>query len=286
MDPFVGQLDDGLVEDHELVMVDRAAEVGFGVQALEGLALQVCVEDLDAAAAGGLGAVHGGVGFLQQSARGARLVVGAVNRDADREADGHRSRVDAHGCLELVLHPIDQPQKLMVGASFEQRDELVAAEAADGVGRPNAGAQAPGDLLQDRIAPGMPERVVDALEVVEVHEDDGDRVATAASGRDRVFGAVLEQRPVRQAGQGIVQPLVRELLGGALARGRRQAAAPRAAATPIRSSAARAIVNPPNKAHATTRGPSMVAYSASVGTLSATRHCDDGAFAETYVRSP
>ena len=73
-----------------------------------------------------------------------------------------------------------------VAAVLEQDRELVAAQAGRGVGRAQGRLQALADLGQQLVARGVPERVVDRLEVVEVHEQDRDRlVGRAACARAR-----------------------------------------------------------------------------------------------------
>ena len=66
----------------------------------------------------------------------------------------------------------------------------------------------------------MAEGIVDALEVVEVHEHHRDAAAVALADRDRVLDTVAEQRAVREQGQRIVQGHALQLLLHALAIGR------------------------------------------------------------------
>src|SRR6266702_6932248 len=92
----------------------------------------------------------------------------------------------------------------------DQHDELVTAEAADGVAGTYAVAQALGDDDQQAVALGVPESVVDRLEVVEVNEQScwsaaGSRgtveragQALAHAGAVREVGERVEERPVRQ----------------------------------------------------------------------------------------
>jgi hypothetical protein len=54
------------------------------------------------------------------------------------------------------------------------------------------------------------EAVVDGLEVVEVDEDQGDEPVAAPA--ERVLEAVVEQRPVRQARELVVEGAVAQLL--------------------------------------------------------------------------
>ena len=61
--------------------------------------------------------------------------------------------------------------------------ELVAAEPDSQVGRPQALGQALADGAQQLVAGGVAERVVDGLEVVQVHEQDGRPHAAAGLAR-------------------------------------------------------------------------------------------------------
>ncbi len=88
---------------------------------------------------------------------------------------------------------------------LQRRDgELVAAqprgEAIGEIGR----AQPLRDLPQHVVARGMAERVVDALEAVEIHEEDRDRFAPRAGLRE-----ALVERPVEGAAIGQLREIVR-----------------------------------------------------------------------------
>ena len=71
-------------------------------------------------------------------------------------------------------------------------DELVAADASDGIGLANDRQQPTGGLAQDEVASVMAVGVVHALEAVEVDKGDGERETVA-------FGAC--QTGVEQFGQ-------------------------------------------------------------------------------------
>ena len=92
---------------------------------------------------------------------------------------------------------------------LEQHRELVAAEARGEIVLAQRGAQALGDGHEQRVAGRVPERVVDALEVVEVEEHDRRRVVVA---RERGVDPQREERAVGEAGQRIVARLVRQAL--------------------------------------------------------------------------
>ena len=67
-----------------------------------------------------------------------------------------------------------------------------------------------GEFDQDLIAGGMPERVVDVLEVVEVHEQQGQCPLAAHGVGQRAFQVFSEHQPVGQLGEAVV---VGEIMG-------------------------------------------------------------------------
>ena len=98
------------------------------------------------------------------------------------------------------------------GSRLDQHGELVAAEAGHGVAGAGGGAEAFGDSHEQAVAGRMPEAVVDRLEVVEVQEQHGDRIGAPVAAVHGMGEPVQEQRPVGQAGEGVVERLVVELL--------------------------------------------------------------------------
>jgi hypothetical protein len=56
------------------------------------------------------------------------------------------------------------------------------------------------------------EGVVDALEAVEVDEEGGRRLVGATGPGQHLFGAIKDQAPVGQTGQGVVQGLETDLV--------------------------------------------------------------------------
>ncbi len=82
-----------------------------------------------------------------------------------------------------------------------QVDELVAAEARDGVGVACHGAQALGDADEESVTRLVAEGVVHVLEVVEVDQEEGDASAVAACAGRGLRQPVAQERPVGEAGQ-------------------------------------------------------------------------------------
>jgi hypothetical protein len=100
-------------------------------------------------------------------------------------------------------------------------DELVAGEARERVARSQDVAQAIRDRHEEEVARAVPERVVDRLEVVEVEEQHAGDAPGAAPRGDRLLETVVEQHPVRQPRQRVVQEAMAQLILGALGLGAR-----------------------------------------------------------------
>ena len=156
-----------------------------------------------------LGVVHRRVGVADQ-----RLGVAAVvgeHADADRGRDGELALLHRHRLRQLVddllRHLRDVRGALHLG---QHHHELVAADAADGVADAQLLHQAQRHFLQQHVADGVAERVVDGLEAVEVDEHHRGLLAVAVGQRERLLQAVLQQAPVGQAGERVV---VGEVLG-------------------------------------------------------------------------
>ena len=127
--------------------------------------------------------------------------------------DRDRSRADGVRLVDGREQPLSQPQGPREILAIPGQDgELVAAEpggdvlVADGLGNPLAHG------LQERVPNGVPQRVVDELEVVEVEEQDGEKAAAQLARGQPGSHGLAEQGTVRQAGQGVVVRLVVELL--------------------------------------------------------------------------
>lgn len=91
----------------------------------------------------------------------------------------------------------------------DERQELVAAEAREQHRRAGVRAQALGHRYQQRVPDRVPEAVIDALEVIEVHEHHGHGLGVQV--RERCVQPVGEQGPVRKAGQRVVAGGVTQL---------------------------------------------------------------------------
>jgi hypothetical protein len=226
--PPRAQLDDRLVVQAELLAPaarDGAREVALQLHPVHHGVEQGAVEQAVAGARprggvapGGLGRVHRDVGVAQQPfGREPRR----AQRDAHARAHRHLAPVDphrpahrAHQALGEGRHVLRRPRRL------DEHGELVAAEPRHRVAPARGALQAAGDLRQQAVAGAVAQRVVDRLEVVEVEQEHRDAVAVgrrgvrAAAGLgagERVGEAVAEEGAVGQAGERVVEGLVREL---------------------------------------------------------------------------
>ena len=215
------ELDHRLVVQDELAVVDGALQVRLELEALERRVVHRGFEDLVAALAGLLGHVHRDVGVPQQLLGALGTAgPGVGGRDADRGAGEDLLALEVERTLERREDPRGDLGRVdPVPAVLEQDRELVAAEPSGGVGLPERVLQPLADLAEHPVARRVAERVVDRLEVVQVHEQDRDREVVPRLPLDHVLDAVLEQRPVREPRDRVVERLVLELLLERLALG-------------------------------------------------------------------
>ena len=84
-DQAAAQIDLGLVVQGQFIALDGMAQGGFHLQVSQGLGIHRLVVECEGVAPGVLGAVHGGVGVLQQGV--AILAILRVKADADARRD-------------------------------------------------------------------------------------------------------------------------------------------------------------------------------------------------------
>ena len=92
--------------------------------------------------------------------------------------------------------------------------EFVAAQAGNRVGLSGAAAQAVGDQFQQFVADRMPERIVDALELIEIEAQDR-QTLTAFDAFELMFQPFAQQDAVGQIGQRVVARHMRDAPIGA-----------------------------------------------------------------------
>lgn len=157
--------------------------------------------------------IHGDIRLLHQSFHVGRVLgeVGNAERSAQviLPAAGLDRLLD--GLDDFLRHADRVPR---VGDILQENDELVAAEAGHGIDFAHQAMQAAGDGNEHGVARRVAVGVVDVLEVVQVEQQQRNKVAAAPGERERPLHPVGEQATVGQAGQRVVMGKVTELLGG------------------------------------------------------------------------
>ena len=214
VDPVQDQV--GLVVDAQLAMLDRVADLGLELDPLVGPLTRLLVEQLEARTSPVLGSVHRGVRLPDDRVGRHRGVVD--QRDADADRRGQRRAVHLDRLAGGLGDAVGDEHHLALGCEpLEQEREFVAAEARHRVHRAQQRAQPFPQGGEHAIAGGVAARVVDLLEVVEVEEQHGERVAGPAGALQGEVQAVQEQGAVGQAGELVVQRLMGEPRLAALA---------------------------------------------------------------------
>ena len=215
-DAAVGQRHAWLVHHAEFAAVERPAQLRDDRCAMPGLGVHGLVVDLIGVAAFGLGLVHRGVGELEQVGRHQGVV--RIQADSQRRRD-----VDVVALVHLQ-RPAERQQdftrhafhRLQAADVLEDHGELVAAQARHRVRSAEGRLQSGSRGLEQAVAGRMAERIVDVLEPVQVEEQHRHPGFLATRADDGPAEALGQQRPVRQAGQGVVVGQVAQFLLGAL----------------------------------------------------------------------
>ena len=195
----------GLVVDYELPVRDRPSQLADEGQ--PGARVVVVVGGVDDRGVRVLADVHGDVRVADQRLD-VRAVIG-VDRDSDGCLDLDREAAHEQGLRDLLAELVRERQRGRRIRELRGDDsELVAAEAGDRVAFSQRAVQTARNLAQEPIAAGMTEGVVDLLEAVEVEQHHGEARPVPFRQPQRLPGPVLEERPVGQSGEGVVERLM------------------------------------------------------------------------------
>ena len=176
----VVEVDDGLEVELQLVPALGAAEERGELAARGGRVEQLLAEGDHLAATRGLRGIHRDVGVPEQVL--ARRAVGTAQRVADARAHDRRGVVELDRLDDPLEEAVaDQRDVARTVDVLEQDRELVAAEPARGVARPDDRPDAVGNDPERAVALRVPEPIVQVLEVVEVDEQDRGVVRAAAA---------------------------------------------------------------------------------------------------------
>ncbi len=162
-----------------------------------------------------LGAVHRDLRVAQDVLDGASSW--AQQGDADAGAHVPLAAHHADGTLHGAAEPLgDRAGVLGPFEPVEQDPEVVAAEARHEVREPQLPFEAAREDLEQFVARGAPQGVVELLEAVAVDQDDGAQPVRDAAALQQGVKAGFEHRAVPEPGERVVQGVVAQLLVDAL----------------------------------------------------------------------
>src|SRR5579872_5141842 len=198
-----GDIGLGLVHQKQLIPLQGAAQVAFQIQPLHHLGVHFRGEELEIVAAIFLGGIHGGVGVLEQG-HGVGAMIGK-NTDTQAATDaegtcfnyglggqGVQNPPGGDGNVAYFFYPV------------YHNDKFVASQAGDRVLVPRPFFEPGGDLVQEQVASGVAERVIDDFEVIEVEKQKGQLLFAPAGGGHGLAQAVLEKCAIGKAGDRVV----------------------------------------------------------------------------------
>ena len=229
----VRETEDRLVNQEELLASERAAEVGLQLESPSSSVHHARLEQRVAVLSGGLGRVEREVRIAQE--RVGRAVGTGCHTDARRHREDLAAVLELDGLAQRLRQAVGETvERNVAGAGLDKHDELVAAEASDGVLVAYGPLQSRADGLQQGVAGGVPEVVVDVLEAVDVDEQrPWEDPWIARRAREQLLRAVEHECAVGQPRERVVQRLVREL-ARLLEHERERSPAPRAEHDPQR----------------------------------------------------
>ena len=206
--------DDRLVMQYELVALDGAPQRGLDRQALQRPRIHRLAVKGEVVPPFLLRVVHRRVGRLDQ-AIGAVCVVG-IDRDTDarthdrlvlEQRKGFDKGVEharrhlrrALGRIELTQHDAE-----LVAAQTRERHRVACWRERDAVLAAHTAIEAVGDRAQQLVAHDVAQRVVDALEAVDVEQHHREHLAAPTRPRQGAVELLVEPGPVGQARQAVV----------------------------------------------------------------------------------
>ena len=171
----------------------------------------VLVEEFCAVSAALFCLVEGSVRRRVQACRDAHA--GSPRCDADArgqvevDAAGHE-----RGIVERAANPVSGDHRLLGGGLREQRDEFLAAVAADRVGLAACLAKPRRGFAEHRIARRMPVAVIDRFEVIDIDHRARERAVIASGVCDRGRGARIELSTVEQPGERVASRVADQIV--------------------------------------------------------------------------
>ncbi len=215
--PARAHLDDGLVDHAQFTAFERAPQAGFQGEAILRPVVHFHREEAPGLLACRLGGIEGAVGAAQELVYAVAVV--RVEGDADAGIDAEFVAVDAHGLVQRPHRLRGQVVCLVPVGALHQQGEFIAPQAGELGTRGHDAAELHGDRLEQLIADGMAQAVVDHLEVVQIEEQQGGVPATSGCTRQYLCGNGFEIAAVGQAGERVEMGHLQHAVLGAAAAG-------------------------------------------------------------------
>ncbi len=204
------QIELGLVVELKLAVVQRCPQIALERVARLHLLVHRALEETRVPGSVGLCPRQRQVGILEQLI-GIFAIAGA-DRDADVGTDHDLMVVDVEGRAE---NAVDLLCKRGTGGrrllGHLQDYELVAADAGDHFHALEPSPKTLGNALQQRVANGRPQRVVDLLEAGKVDKDHDERAVLRAGALEARRHPLAQEHAIGQVRQRIVTRHVRHL---------------------------------------------------------------------------
>ncbi len=195
---------DRLVDEAHIGLVRQSRpKIFLEAPALAHILVHVPLIEPDASPPVGLCFVQRGVGIAHQLVGGE---IGAPERRPDAQAGRKVMALDFDRARRGLGQRRREPLGIPVATRLElDHPELVAPEPGHGVDAAHCAGHAVADHPNELVAHRMAQEVVYALEVIEIHIMEGKPHTGLPRGNDRPLQPVLEQCPVGQAGQRIME---------------------------------------------------------------------------------
>ena len=197
------EIDQRLVIGLQHVVLDGVAQIDLDAAAALRARVHFRFKEAERPEPFALGARQRHVGILEQLL--GVVAVAGRNRDADAGAADNAVSVE-----QIRLADRSDQAARQHGDLFRPRDaglhhgKFIGAETRDGVFFPQGRPQALGHALEQLVADGMTQRVVDGLKVVEVEKQDRNLVAAATGVRQQFIEPLAQQDAVGQPGQAVM----------------------------------------------------------------------------------
>ncbi len=191
------EVEDGLIQEEELVAFNRGTKVELECEPVFDGSLHLSSEGDEAVLASGLRLVQGNVGVAEQVGRGRLISECDSNTCGDSQA-ASRSVFD----LERFAQHLEETFGDEVGTAgrrgaFDENDELVTAEASDGVGLSKRRREPCCHRAQELITGFVSERVVHMLKTIEIDEQGGAVGVSPACPCEHLIDAIDDECAIR-----------------------------------------------------------------------------------------